>query len=404
MTTRRGLLSAGLFLAGAAAGSSGASLLRGFGRKNRVRDEKGTVRAIAADRVAVSLDALDRELRAGVRRGAIPDPLRMLHGLNRIHGFLFEPGKEIIIFGAHDPNIPPIDVDDLVVGLRNAEQVGPEYVGAPGCTIDPIPGADPWREQLVHVFGMPASAPMGARHVAIDYEMKQISAGLFPLHPSVPSLFDSGPSSSPCRAGEPGPTSATHRFWFTPLYPDRPRFVRDDTGVLIQKPVEVQLQSEEEFLRHGERIGGAPPQPVAKRFADAFTEFLATDTKPEYSRLRNDFRVIEVAQVLRFVGAGADRLTYLLNEHPLLVVPVRQRVRGVRRQEAGEATCSGLSVSNAAATETIVRYRRDFRGGVEAGIAVDSSAFSRSDAVVGVRRAVLDARPSGGPSGWIFHS
>ena len=98
---------------------------------------------------------------------------------------------------------------------------------------------------------------MGARHVAIDYEMKKISAGLLPVHPSVPSLFESGPSSSPCRVAESSHTSATHRFWFTPLYPDRPRFVRDDSGVLIQKPVEVQLQSEEESLRHGERIGGA---------------------------------------------------------------------------------------------------------------------------------------------------
>src|SRR5206468_11978106 len=99
-------------------------------------------------------------------------------------------------------------------------------------------------------------------HVAIDFEMKQISAGLFPVHPSVPSLFESNQSGSPCRANEYGSTSATHRFWFTPLYPDRPRFLRDDTGVLIEKPVDVQLQSEEEFLRAGERIGGAPPQPA----------------------------------------------------------------------------------------------------------------------------------------------
>lgn len=400
MTTRRGFMSAGLFFAGAASGGGGVSLFQAFGRPRRSPKVSDTARETAADRVAVSLSALDRELRA-TPRGIVPDALRLLHGLNQVHGFLFEPGREIIIFGAHQPNLPPIEVDDVVVALRNAEQIGPEYEGVPGCTIDPIPGADPWREQSVRVFGMPASAPMGVRHVAIDYEMKRISAGLVTVHSSVPSIFDSRQSSGPCQASESGPTSATHRFWFTPQYPDRPRYVRDDTGVLIQKPVEVQLQSEEEFLRRGERVGGAPPQPAAKRFADALTRFIATDSDPEYSRLRNDFRVIELAQLLRFTGAGADRLTYLLHEHPLTKMPVKERVRGVRRQEAGEATC-GFSVSASSVTETIVRYRRDFRGGVEARVSLDLSDFVRSGAVLGVRHAALAARPSDGRSGWVF--
>jgi hypothetical protein len=283
--------------------------------------------------------------------------------------------------------------------------VSPEYEGAPGCTIDPIPGTDPWREQAVHVFGMPASAHMGARHVAIDYEMKKISAGLLPVHPSVPSLFESGRSGSPCRIlRESGPSSATHRFWFTPLYPDRPRFLRDDAGVLIQKPVEVQLQSEEEFLDRGERVGGAPPQPAAKHFAEALTNLLATDTRPEYSRLRNDFRVIEVVQLLRFVRAGSGRLVYLLHKYPLGVAPVTARVRGVRRQETGEATCGGLSVAEGATAETVVRYRRDFRGGVEVRIAIDSSDFAQSGQLAAVRRGILAARPADSRSSWVFRS
>jgi len=404
MTTRRTFLSAGMFLGGAAAGGSGRTLLHSLRLKERSHEEKKTV-AAGTDGLALSLDIFERELRQAVDSGSISSAVRTLHGLNRIRGFLFEPGGAIIIFGTHEPNLPCIEVDDLVVALRNVEQVSPEYEGTPGCTIDPIPGSDPWREQEVHVFGMPASAPMGARHVAIDYEMKKISAGLFSVHPSVPSLFEGDRSETPCRASEySGPSSATHRFWFTPLYPGRPRFSRDDTGVLIEKPVQVQLQSEEEFLRRGERVGGAPPQPSARRFAEALTNLLATDTRPEYSRLRNDFRVIELAQLLRFVDAGAGRLTYLLGGYPLSAVPVMVRVRGVRRQETGEATCGGLSVAESAVAETVVRYRRDFRGGVEARVVVERSDFSPSTQLTAVRRAVLAARPNAMRSWWAVRS
>ena len=114
--------------------------------------------------------------------------------------------------------------------------------------------------------------------------------------------------------------------------------------------------------------------------------------------------MIELTQLLRFVNAGPERLSYLLHEHPLAVVPALQRVRGVRRQEAGEATCGGMSVANAVAKETIVRYRHDFRGGVEARISVESSDFIRSGALKAVRRAVLAARPSDGRSAWAFRS
>lgn len=404
MTTRRGLLSTFLFLAGAATGGGGGAILRAVGRKPRAGEQEKTARgAAAAEGLALSLPDFEQALRSAVGAGDVPTDMRALYGLNRVRGFLFEPGGGIVVFGSHDPNRPPMEVDDLVVALRNAQQVGPEYDGAPGCTIDPIPGSDPWRVQAVKVFGMPASAPMGARHVAIDYEMKKIAAGLFTV-PSAPSLFDGGRSGGPCRAVGSDGYGGTHRFWFTPLYPGRPRFQRDDTGVMIEKPVEVQVQSEEEFLQQGERVGGAPPQPAAQRFAESLTAILAADSRPEYSCLKNDFRLIELAQLLRFVDAGAGRLTYLLREYPLAVASVTARVRGVRRQESGEATCGGLAAGKEAAPETVVRYRRDFRGGVEARINVESSDFIQSGELKAVRRAVLAARPSGGHSAWAFRS
>ena len=86
---------------------------------------------------------------------------------------------------------------------------------------------------------------MSLLHVEADYELKKVGAG-FSRMPGVASSFEQR-KISPCDGS--GAYSASHRNWFTPLYPERPRFFEDDNAVWIHKPVMVQLQTEEEFLR-----------------------------------------------------------------------------------------------------------------------------------------------------------
>src|ERR1035441_454828 len=121
--------------------------------------------------------------------------------------------------------------------------------------------------------------------------------------------------SIPCQGGETpvAQHSSTHRFWFTPLYPNRkPRFLQDGGAIWIEEPIHVQVQSEEEFLDNGKRVGGAPPQPAAVKFAESINKLLAGNEVRPYAHLRKDFRLVEVAAVMQFKQASAASLEYLL--------------------------------------------------------------------------------------------
>ncbi|MCX6630244.1 MAG: hypothetical protein NTW28_21710, partial [Candidatus Solibacter sp.] len=260
MITRRGFLYTGVFGAGAAAGGLCAPMLRKSAAA-RLSSPVEAPRGIEAT-LALSLNGYEEEVRALFQTGTeLPDPVRKLYGLNCIQGILLEPGGQVVLAGRHDAALPDMELDDLLVALRNAFRVSAEYQEPIGCTIDPIPGArDPWEIQSVRVLGMPFGAPMGDRHVEIDYELKRVGAGLKNLGPTVTSLYEMTRAESiPCQGGEQpaAPHSATHRFWFTPLYPTRkPRFLQDGGAIWIEEPIHVQVQSEEEFLDNGKRVGG----------------------------------------------------------------------------------------------------------------------------------------------------
>jgi hypothetical protein len=339
-----------------------------------------------------------KELKQAAANGVIPEPIRRLHGLNRIDAILLDDKSDVLLAGDHNPSFPAIEIDDLLVALRSAFGAGPDYKGSPGCTIDPTPGAaNPWQVQLVKVFGMPAGAPMGQRHVRIDYELKKVSAGLMDLSPSIPAMFESSRESAPCRTNMDAraPASATHRFWFTPLYPEKPRFLQDDTGVFIDKPVKVQLQSEEEFLRDGRRVGSAPSQPAAVRFTEAVTRALDTDEITDYTHLRNDFRLIEAAVLMAHIGVNHEVLGYLLGECPLQLARPVERVSGIMRRESGEAACGSALTPGPKISTLLTRYQQEFRGGVEARVAVTAADFVRDAAqeLSRLRRRIRDGAP-----------
>lgn len=84
-----------------------------------------------------------------------------------------------------------MELDTLVIALRNAYAVSPVDHGTLGCSIDLRAAEDPWRIQDVRIFGRPPSCTMAARHVSIDYELKKAAAGaLVDGTARLPSLFE----------------------------------------------------------------------------------------------------------------------------------------------------------------------------------------------------------------------
>lgn len=170
--------------------------------------------------LALSLTLLQQQV-ATLQRAhrTIPEQLADMGGMTCIQGVMSEPDRELILLGSRDSALPRLHLEDLVVALRNAYQVNAAYHGVPGCTIDPWTGADdPWRIQRVAVSGMPRVG-MSARHVAIDYALKKVSAGIVALGNGVPSLYALRRAADPLCAGphdQATPQTITHRFWFYP--------------------------------------------------------------------------------------------------------------------------------------------------------------------------------------------
>jgi hypothetical protein len=362
--------------------------------------------------LVLSLTVLQQ--RAAQHRQALPDELVHLGGLNVLHGFMVEPDGEIILFGAHDPDLPLLHLDDVVVALRNAYQVSASYQGVLGCTIDPQPNAqDPWRIQTVQVFGMPARVTMAARHVAIDYELKKVSAGILSLSDDVPSLHELTRSAVSLCNGPEGAeqqVEAVHRFWFAARYPSPPRFTRDDGAVLILQPVEVQLLTERAFLnQEGLQGSSMSASPLAERFAQFVTQLLATNQVSHYAQLRNDFRVIEVSQLFRFQHVPAESLRYFLYDYPLADMPVPSFVGGIRREEQSAVVCNNRITEEPvsqgvriASTEQVHRWHFSSRGGVEAAVRLSPDHFvtEQSGTLAALRQRIRAARPSANAILW----
>ena len=360
--------------------------------------------------LAVSLVGLAARFR---KRGGAAGGLAELGGLNRIVGVSIEESGDALLLGHQEPSWPSLHIDDLAIAMRSAYRTGPEYQEAPGCSIDPREGAeDPWQMQKVRVFGMPFSCPMALRHVTVDYELKKASLGLTVLKAGLPALFEtvSDPVSVCADTGKSNDeTKQVFRFWFCPLVAESPRFSQEGSAMWIEKPVGVQVLTEEEFLdQRAHRTGGKPAEGAPLRFARAVSGLLAEGTLPQYAALRGDFRLLEAAKVVALLAQPVIGLAYFLNEHVLRVEKVPKFVGGLRREESGEVTCDNTVSEKAErdgtsyeARERMRRYHHQVRGGVEASVPIAKrDVRAASGELGGVLDRVRKAKPSADAAVW----
>jgi hypothetical protein len=178
----------------------------------------------------------------------------------------------------------------------------------------------------------------------------------------------------------------------------------DGGTVLVLKPVEVQLLTEQELRnKTGQRTGATAPAPQAAHFTRLVTDLLATAPAGPYAQLRNDFRLIEFGKLVHMRGLPATSLRYLLAEHALSAVPVPRFVGGVRRAEQGEVVCDSTITEQPGPKGTLVqaqsrvrRYQHTARGGVEVKITFAPAQFveERAGVLEPLRRQVRAARPA----------
>jgi hypothetical protein len=357
--------------------------------------------------LAVSL----RGVAASFLRGAAAR-VSALGGLNRITGVSLERDGDLLLLGHKESRLPALHVDDLVIALRSAFRAGSQYQEPIGCTIDPREGADdPWTMQVARTFGIEPSA-MAARHVAIDYEMKQASLGLISLKPGMPTLLDEPDGPSGCAKSAKlakESTETAFRFWFCPKVAQAPRFVREGGTLWIQKPVGVQVLTEQEFLdSKAHRVGGKPAEGSAVKFAAAMTGLLESGELPQYASLRGDFRLIEAAKLAPLLGVESDAIVYYLNDHVVRKEKVPAYVGGLWREETTEFTCQNkveeIPDSEGVTYQTradIRRSRQRVVGGVEASIPIAAKDVRPGhNQLSAVMTRVREARPAADTAIW----
>lgn len=347
---------------------------------------------------AVSLAALDRELAACAGVAGCGAEARKVYGLTRVDGYVLDDaGADIILVGQAGPG-EPLDVDDLVVALRNTlrhyvrREGNVSYYSAPAVSIDPRPdtmarleslaaGSDTlpgdafdreWvarceTQQDVRVIGIPNSRT-AATMVEADYLMKRFVNGQERIgDPEFTSLSDLSLALAKQNvlAGRAiGGATGINRFWFTA----GPSVFRTDAGAaMIERADVVLLDEAEHLLRTGETVGTGQSNPLAREFSCKFSRLypvLAADAAyPVYRRLADVFRWVALAWLMvreRAFARAGFRPEHLIERHVLSQVEVPETLPGIAeirrwthvtedgstrtRTELSLPSCGGVSI------------------------------------------------------------
>ncbi|HEX5102468.1 MAG TPA: DUF1598 domain-containing protein [Pirellulaceae bacterium] len=284
----------------------------------------------------ISLQRLEREVQMLHALGRDPDEaMQTLAGLKRIKYILVYPETGDIVlagpagdwrrdaegrFVEADSSQPVVNLDDLVVTLRNAYG----DLGRFGCSITPrrenLAAAqeinDRWSKQPlkpsqrekwlsefrdavgrqdIEIYGIDPRTRTGRVIVEADYRMKLVGLGLEEGTLGVTSYLDSIPVSADGKA----PPMSVLRWWFTLNY--AALSATEDRNAFELKGPGVKVQSENELLtERGERVHTGKSDELNQQFAESFTnhfEQLAAKYSI-YADLRNIFDLSLVAAVI----------------------------------------------------------------------------------------------------------
>jgi hypothetical protein len=389
---------------------------------------------------AVSLRVLQSQIQAS--KGALPQPLAELGGLQTIWGYIAdEESKDIILYGEMKPgSTNSLKTEDLVIALRNAwmkyaRLEGNTYTYSdPGCSIDPDAGTmerltqigqtvnsnknnsqvhkqlEAWQQicrewQEVRVLGIPFDTGFSTQMVTADYDMKVLVDGSDTLDvPGFSSLTGmklniirnavlSGQQISVSPSG-------MNRFWFHP----GPNQYEEDDGIVWIKHCPVVLLTEEmSVARNAASYGSSGGiDPLAQRFSKDFSNLYSkvAEARPIYSRLEGLFRFVALAKILHFremaeipglnldpvLKPGLD-LSFLLNKFPVQSISVAKQLQGRSAiKEFKHTSASGNS-------QTTYQLWLQSCGGVGININVNAADFiGPSPFLRRIRRSILAAR------------
>lgn len=281
----------------------------------------------------ISLRNLQNAINAALKKGGeLPDDIRYLAGLQRVqYIFVYPERNDIVIAGPGEgwkvadngavvgktTGKPVLQLDDLLVALRYVQAARTEGIS---CSIDPteegskrlqrlldqqarvrgkrnIPVLEramkqAFGPQQVSITGVPASSRFARVLLAADYRMKRYGMNLEPAPiAGLPSYVQMIRSSSA--------VSANPRWWMACNYDS---VARSEDGLAweIRNPG-VKVLTEDEFVdAEGKVSGTGKTSPIAKKWADLFTEKYDELAKadPVFADLQNIMDLCVVAAII----------------------------------------------------------------------------------------------------------
>jgi hypothetical protein len=283
----------------------------------------------------ISLKGLEAAIEDAIKNnlGELPDEVRYMAGLQRIEYVFVHPEEDDVVLAGPGEGWkvnelgavvgvttgrPVLQLDDFLVAMRSVDNA---RQGGISCSIDPteegrrnlqvflsrqrvfnpavLQGVQQaMGPQAITITGVEANTHYARVLVAADFRMKQYSMGLEPAPGrDLPSFLQI------VQQRNARPKNMTPRWWLAPSYEP---IARSEDGLSFQlRGQGVKALTEEEFVGEGGEIQGTGKvNPMAQRWADAFTEKYDELSKadPTFGDLRNIMDQSVVAALIKKEG------------------------------------------------------------------------------------------------------
>jgi len=316
------------------------ALVARFTGELRRRYQLGKVRERVDNLALVSLQAVVLQAQSyGDHWDDLPDGLRHPGNITRIVGYVWDTAShDVLLIGSVEPDAPPIELDDLIVGVRAVLRDN----ATPLCSLDPMPG-DLAGPQKVRIGGVPRDSAFAKAMLDADYVMKKLQFGVLRVkNSSFTSLRE-------ILETENGYHSFISRQWLYPVQPGRGDIQVSNDGKLVLFSCGVQAFSEEEAEAKEGLVGKGQVVAEAEQAAQSFTRSYADIERQygEYQRLNGLFDIVLLASIWRRMDVKSEEIDRLV-ALPYRAIDIPATYAGITanlgRSDAPAELCGGVQV------------------------------------------------------------
>ena len=286
------------------------NVLRKFlaGLSSRYRDRSGGRKL--DNMVAVSLkDIVDKAEKFRDDWSSLPAEVRLPGNISRLNGFITDAEHgDIVLLGQRLSDAPPLELDDLIVGLRAVWEEGK----VPTCSLDPDPRdlidftVGP---QISRLIGVQDDSAFALNMLDADYLMKKMVFG------TIDTSVQGFQSFKAVVQKEQLTDFSSARYWFYPAQPGTGDIQVSNNGQSVLFSSQLQVLSEQvQTAKTGLIVGtGKSAMGAAQSVSRSFTEHYAelAQKNPELQKMLTMTDIVLLGKVLKLLDIESELLTRL---------------------------------------------------------------------------------------------